>query len=99
MHLNIGSTTYIPGAKEMLNAGYSMDRKYYSGAKLVKRTKIITRKNKFGMALNWIIAMVYSYPVYNTSKISDISYEPHGSEYYDDDIEEKLGGERITLGQ
>ena len=73
----------------MTAAGYTRQKKYYPGMRVVNRIKVA----------NNVSAIIYTYPVYRINRKTDVSYESGGSEYYDDGIEEKLGGDRLSLGQ
>lgn len=99
------TNTYMSIRRGLYNSGFGAKRRH-EDAKLLSMTKYwwnsytisIVNGPTVTIPAGHFFAYVYSIPNYVTNKKTVVVEQGLGKGYYDDSIDDMLGGERITLG-
>lgn len=99
-------SSYLSRLKKQLYAQGFRNKKNYEGAKLISATKYwwdgftinIVNGPTMYIPGGYFFAYVYTYPDYKINKKTIIKEDARAKEYYDDSIDELLGGAEEKLG-
>lgn len=94
--------------KKLYELGYR-GKKNYPGAEKVGVTKywwdeetihMVSGGHTYTVRLpaGYFYAYIYKYPIYDKTTTNIVGYESQGSGFYDDSLDDKLGGEKELLG-